>query len=95
MVKGIDRKLQKVVEYCKRICAMLLYTHVNAVTAREKCHIPSQSLSRIYCKTLWGVNKLCHYITMSSTPTGTSQFVCHQASQYLLKVPYIAFENLV
>lgn len=45
MVKGIDRKLQKVVEYCKRICALLLYTLVNAVTAREKCLIPSQSQS--------------------------------------------------
>lgn len=41
MVKGIDRKLQKV-EFCKRICALLFYTHVNAVTAREKCHILSQ-----------------------------------------------------
>lgn len=43
MVKGIDRKLQKVVEYCKRICVLLLYTHVNAATAREKCHVPSQN----------------------------------------------------
>lgn len=44
MVKSIDPKLQKVVEYCKRICALLLYSHVNVVTAREKCHIPSQSM---------------------------------------------------
>lgn len=44
MVKGIDRKLQKVVEYCKRICALLLYSHVNAVTAKEKRQIQSQSV---------------------------------------------------
>lgn len=42
LVKGIDRKLR---EYCKRICALLLYTHVSTVTAREKCVIPSQSQS--------------------------------------------------